>query len=135
MKSALLSLWLLGAAAVLTACEATRPVAAPDAETRSPDTAAAPAARVRAEPAKPVASETARALAQNCFTCHGPNGKSPGAIPSLARLGAQRIASRLRDYKSGAEPSTVMGRHARAYTDAEIEAVASYIAAANKGER
>lgn len=68
-------------------------------------------------------------IANNCFTCHGPGGHSPGAIPSLDRLSAQTIASRLKGFKNQTEPSTVMGRHAKAYTDAEIDAVANYIAA------
>src|SRR5438477_2003164 len=69
-----------------------------------------------------------RDIANNCFTCHGPNGRSPGAIPSLNRLNAAQIAGKLADFKAGTQPSTVMGRHAAAYTDAEIDAVAAYIA-------
>jgi cytochrome subunit of sulfide dehydrogenase len=133
MRSALLSFWLLLVAVVLAACQTTTtPQAAPSSPTSAATATTPPAARPSAEPAKPVASETARTLAQNCFTCHGPEGKSSGAIPSLSRLSAQRIASKLRDFKSGAEPSTVMGRHAKAYTDSEIDAVASYIASLNK---
>jgi cytochrome c553 len=81
-----------------------------------------------AEPAAPIAEEAARNLANNCFTCHGPAGRSPGSIPSLYTLGADDIAKRLRDFKNGVVPSTVMGRHAKGYSDAEIEAVARYIA-------
>lgn len=133
MRSALYSLWLLVVALVLGACQTTTtPQAAPSLPAAAATAATPPAARLSSEPGKPVASETARTLAQNCFTCHGPEGKSPGAIPGLLRLSAQRIASRLRDFKSGAEPSTVMGRHAKAYTDSEIETVASYIASLNK---
>ncbi len=132
MKSVLLSFTLSVLALVLGACQ-TAPVpeaASSSGTTIPPTTASAP--RSTTEPAKPVASETARTLAQNCFICHGPNGRSPGAIPSLSRLSAQRIASRLRDFKSGAAPSTVMGRHAKAYSESEIDAVASYIATVNK---
>jgi len=74
----------------------------------------------------------ARNIANNCFTCHGPGGRSPGAIPSLDRLSAATIASRLKGFKNGTEPSTVMGRHAKAYSDAEIEAVARYIASGGR---
>lgn len=70
----------------------------------------------------------AQSIANNCFACHGPGGHSPGAIPSLDRLSAQAIANRMKGFKNQTEPSTVMGRHAKAYTDAEIEAVANYIA-------
>lgn len=132
MKSMLLSSMLAVLVLVLGACQtAPAPEAASSSETTVPATAAT-ARRSTAEPAKPVASETARTLAQNCFNCHGPSGRSPGAIPSLSRLSAQQIAVRLRDFKSGAAPSTVMGRHAKAYSESEIDAVASYIATVNK---
>lgn len=81
---------------------------------------------------KPITPEAARNLANNCFTCHGPNGRSPGSMPSLWTLSADDIAKRLKDFKSGAAPSTVMGRHAKGYTDAELEAVAKYIAGLKK---
>lgn len=77
---------------------------------------------------QPIATEAARNLAYNCLTCHGPGGRSPGVMPSLAGLKADYIATRLRDFKSGVAPSTVMGRQAKGYSDAEIEAVAKYIA-------
>lgn len=82
--------------------------------------------------ASSVTPEAARNMANNCFTCHGPKGKSPGSIPSLNRLSAAGIADKLRNFRSGALPSTVMGRHVKAYSDNEIDAVAAYIAALNK---
>jgi sulfide dehydrogenase cytochrome subunit len=81
---------------------------------------------------KPINAENARVLANNCYTCHGPNGRSPGGIPSLSSLNAGDIAARLKSFKSGALPSTVMGRHAKAYSDAEIDAIAAVIAAPKK---
>lgn len=84
------------------------------------------------ESAKPAISGTARNIANNCFTCHGPDGKSPGAIPGLGRLSAEQIAARLRSFKNGTASSTIMGRHVKAYTDAEIDAVAAYIAGLNQ---
>ncbi|HEY8554056.1 MAG TPA: c-type cytochrome [Burkholderiales bacterium] len=83
-------------------------------------------------PAASVDRAMARNIAHNCFTCHGPGGRSPGAIPSLDRLSAATIASRLKGFKDGTEPSTVMGRHAKGYSDAEIEAVARYIASGGR---
>jgi sulfide dehydrogenase cytochrome subunit len=133
MRSALLSFTLFAFALVLGACQTTTtPASAPSSAATPAPAPTPPATRPSTEPAKPVASETARALAQNCFICHGPNARSPGTIPSLARLSAGQIASQLRGFKSGAAPSTVMGRHAKAYTDSEIDAVASYIASLNK---
>ena len=89
-----------------------------------------------AEPAKsPPAAVTPGAaanMANNCFTCHGPNGRSPGAIPGLHGQNAAAIAAALKAFKSGARPSTVMGRQAKGYSDAEIDALAAYIAKPQK---
>lgn len=124
------ALWLF-TAFLLAACQTAAPPAPAEPAAAGP-APAQPAAKPAAEPAKPVAPETARNIANNCFTCHGPSGKSPGTIPGINRLSAEKLAGKLKDFKSGAEPSTVMGRHAKAYTDAEIEAVANYIASLNK---
>lgn len=77
--------------------------------------------------AAPITTAAAANMGNNCFTCHGPEGKSPGSIPSLNGKSADVIVKTLNDFKSGARPSTVMGRHAKGYTDAEIAAIASYI--------
>jgi sulfide dehydrogenase cytochrome subunit len=114
----------------LGACQTTTP--APATAPAPPPPAAQPAEAPPVVPPKPIAPEAARNLANNCFTCHGPNGHSPGTIPSIANLSAEEIATRLKNFRSGSAPSTVMGRHAKAYGDAEIEAVAKYIAALKK---
>lgn len=67
--------------------------------------------------------------ATTCFMCHGPEGKySGGAIPPLAGYPANVMVQQLKDMKSGKRPSTVMQRHLMAYSDEEIEALASYFA-------
>jgi len=71
-------------------------------------------------------------MANNCFACHGPNGVSPGTIPSIHTFSAEYLAETLRAFKSDRRASTVMGRHAKAYTDAEIDAIARYIAGLQK---
>ncbi len=71
-------------------------------------------------------------MASNCFTCHGPDGRSPGSIPSLHNQTSAAIAATLKAFKSGARPSTVMARHAKGYSDAEIDALANYIGNLNK---
>ncbi|HEX9628316.1 MAG TPA: c-type cytochrome [Acidiferrobacterales bacterium] len=78
-------------------------------------------------------SPTAAAnMANNCFACHGPDGRSPGTMPSLHQLTAQNMTALLKQFKTGERPSTVMGRHAKGYSDAEIEALAEYIAGLQK---
>ena len=83
-------------------------------------------------PAKPISAQAAANMANNCFACHGPNGVSPGSIPSLQNLTSANIADYMKAFKTGQRPGTVMARHAKAYTDPEIDAVASYIASLNK---
>ncbi len=81
-----------------------------------------PACQTPSTPAK-----TAANMGDNCFACHGPEGKSPGSIPSLNGKSAEAIVKTMNDFKSGARPSTVMGRHAKGYSDAETAAIAKYI--------
>lgn len=65
-------------------------------------------------------------LSNSCAACHGTDGKSPGAIPALYGKSSQYIIQAMKDFRSGVRPSTVMGRHARGYTDKEIELIANY---------
>ncbi len=78
--------------------------------------------------APPINTAASSNMANNCFTCHGPDGRSPGAIPSLHGWPADALARTLKDFKAGTRPSTVMGRQAKGYSDAEIEALSNYIA-------
>ncbi len=72
-----------------------------------------------------------RVLAMSCLNCHGPAGKSPGDIPSIAGKSADFLKNALVDFREGKRSgtaSTVMTRLAKGYSDAEIEALAKYIA-------
>jgi sulfide dehydrogenase cytochrome subunit len=109
---------LLVAGFTTTACSTTTP----------PTPAAQPAAAEE----KPVSPASAANMASNCFACHGPNGVSPGTIPSLHTLTAGNITDMLKAFKNGERPSTVMGRHAKGYTNTEIGAISNYIAGLNK---
>ena len=70
--------------------------------------------------------EPAGLLAEMCGTCHGPDGRSPGSIPSLAPLSAEAVRAFLIAHRAGNVEATVMDRIARALTDAEIEALARH---------
>ena len=83
-----------------------------------------------AAPAASAQTADLRLLSLSCAGCHGPAGHSPGNIPSLYGRSAASIAESLRAFRSDLRPSTVMGRVAKGYTDAEIAAVAQQIAAA-----
>lgn len=113
---------LLIAGVAATACSTTPPP--PPAKP-----APAPAPQMVEKPVTPAAAVN---MANNCFACHGPNGVSPGSIPSLHSLTAQNMTDMLKAFKSGERPSTVMGRHAKGYTNTEIEAISSHIASLNK---
>ena len=85
-------------------------------------------AAVEAEPGAASAEEREppSLLAEMCGTCHGPDGRSPGAIPALAPLNAEAVRAFLLGYRAGDLEATVMDRIARALTDAEIESVARH---------
>lgn len=65
-------------------------------------------------------------IATTCYTCHGTHGVSPSSIPSIDYIQPERMTEILKNYRSGQRASTVMGRHASGYTDAEIVEVANY---------
>lgn len=67
-------------------------------------------------------------LSNSCAACHGTDGNSPGAIPSLHGKSADFIARSLREFRAGTRPATVMDRHAKGYSDEEIQLIADYFA-------
>jgi cytochrome subunit of sulfide dehydrogenase len=73
-------------------------------------------------------SQRGAALAHTCVTCHGPEGHSQGAIPSLTTLSSADITTALQAFRAETLPSTVMHRIAKGLDDADITAVATYFA-------
>lgn len=69
-----------------------------------------------------------RFMAANCSYCHGPDGKSHGAIPNLAGMEPGYFVQQMKAFRDGTRPATVMKKHANGYTDAEFEAMAKYFA-------
>lgn len=67
-------------------------------------------------------------LASTCNSCHGPAGKSLGATPSIGGLDKGYFVQTMKDFASGARSGSIMQRHAKGYTDAEIEAMGAYFA-------
>lgn len=88
-----------------------------------------------AEPAP--AGPSVEALSFNCYTCHGPDGRSPAAMPSLQGKHAGYLLRRLLEFKQGKGHPTIMDRIARGYSDEELADIAAYIAAQtpSTGER
>jgi len=77
-----------------------------------------------AQPAGP----TGQAMAQTCYVCHGPAGRSAPPIPTIARVPADILRSRMMEFKTGQLPSTVMARIAKGYSDEQITAISDYLA-------
>ena len=62
-----------------------------------------------------------------CAGCHGTNGGSAGlSMPSLASQSKTAIVDAMKKFKSGERPSTVMGRLAKGYADADFEAMGNF---------
>lgn len=73
------------------------------------------------------APPTAAMLSNACAGCHGTNGGSAGpTMPSLASQSKAAIVDAMKKFRSGERPSTVMGRLAKGYTDAEIDAMGEF---------
>lgn len=74
------------------------------------------------------ASEITRTvmLSNSCAGCHGTDGNSPGAMPSINGKSAQFISRALLEFREGKREATVMGRHATGYSDDEIQLIADY---------
>jgi cytochrome c553 len=70
----------------------------------------------------------ARAIAFNCRNCHAESSlDAKSSIPSLKNLSAQQIRQALLDFKYDKNPATLMPRLAKAYSDAELAAVAEFL--------
>ncbi len=88
--------------------------------------AGAPATTTAQPPAPPSPAAVVNMI-NNCYSCHGTDGRSPGSIPSLTGKNAEQALLMLKEFKSGQLATTVMTRHAKGYTDVELEALANYI--------
>ncbi len=73
------------------------------------------------------APPTAEMLSNACAGCHGTNGGSAGpSMPSLASQSKTAIVDAMKKFKSGERPSTIMGRLAKGYSDADFEAMGNF---------
>ena len=80
-------------------------------------------------PAQAQDPNLARNLAATCANCHGTGGRAQGDMKPLAGVSADKIVAMVADYKSGAQPATIMHQIAKGYTDEQIRLVAGYFAA------
>ncbi len=73
----------------------------------------------------------ARNLAANCANCHGTNGKAvPNAgMEPIAGEPKDKLVRKIKEYRSGVRPATVMHQISKGYTDEQIDLIAGYLAA------
>ncbi len=65
----------------------------------------------------------------DCAGCHGTDGASASpSMPSLAGQSKQAIVEAMKNFKTGARPSTIMGRLAKGYTDADFALMGDFYA-------
>ncbi|MBY4596902.1 c-type cytochrome [Ottowia caeni] len=77
-----------------------------------------------------LAAQDVTALAGTCVNCHGPNGRSTGAIPSLQGQPANRLLMLMQSFKNGEQANaTVMTRLMKGYDDDQIQALAQWFSA------
>lgn len=68
-------------------------------------------------------------LAASCAACHGIEGRSVQGTPVLAGVDRTSFIDAIKGFRDGSRKATVMHRHAKGYSEAEIVALADYYAA------
>jgi cytochrome c553 len=68
----------------------------------------------------------ARNLAAQCANCHGTDGRSDQAIPSLAGRPAQELIEQMKAFKEGKRPATIMHQLSKGYTDEQVRIMAEW---------
>lgn len=76
----------------------------------------------------PVRAADAPPGASSCTGCHATKPISASVIPRIAGRKAEDIVQFMREYRSGAWPSSVMGRIAKGFDDQQIDAIAAWFA-------
>ena len=65
-------------------------------------------------------------LSLSCASCHGTDGKSEMITPYIAGMGKANMYQTLLDYKYGRKSGTMMQKHVKGFTDAELEQISYY---------
>lgn len=73
-----------------------------------------------------VFAEDAGLIANACTSCHGVDGRSQSAIPSIAGVDPVIFAQIMRSFASDSLVVTIMNRIAKAYTDEQFLLLANY---------
>ena len=73
-----------------------------------------------------------RSWAPACANCHGTNGRAQPGNEPLAGGNKDELLKKLKDFKSGAKPATIMHQLSKGYTDEQMEAIVGWFAAQKK---
>ena len=65
-------------------------------------------------------------LSLSCASCHGTDGKSEAIMPHIAGMDKTMMYQPLLDYKNGKKTGTMMQKHAKGFSDTELEQIAYY---------
>jgi sulfide dehydrogenase cytochrome subunit len=77
--------------------------------------------------ADPSAVTRSAMLANTCLSCHAAKGADAGAIPALSGYPKDVMIQQMQAFRDGSRPNTIMGRHAKGYSDEEIALIAEYL--------
>lgn len=71
----------------------------------------------------------ARNLAATCANCHGTQGVAKGEMKTLAGRKEDELLKLLADYRSGAQPATIMHQIVKGYSEEQLKLVVRHFAA------
>ena len=74
----------------------------------------------------PASANLGRNLAAQCANCHGTNGKSVAEVPSLAGQSAAVIVQKMKDYRDGKLPASIMQQLSKGYSDEQVALMADF---------
>ena len=77
-------------------------------------------------PALAQSANLGRDLAATCTHCHGTDGRSAGGTIALAGIPKDQIVQKLKEFKAGARPATVMHQLSKGYTEQQVELIGEY---------
>jgi cytochrome c553 len=86
-------------------------------------------AGLSAAPVHAADANLARNLAATCANCHGTNGKSLGGMESLAGVEKDKLVDKLKEFRSGAKPATIMHQISKGYSEEQLDLIAAWFAA------
>ncbi len=70
--------------------------------------------------------ERGELLAASCFSCHSID--ATGNMPGLVGYPRDLMISQMQAFADGSRPATIMDRHSKGYSKADVELIADYIA-------